>query len=333
MTAPLVDIRDLVLRYPNGLCAVDGVSFTVARGETLAVVGESGCGKSSLGRSVLRIEQPTSGTITFEGVDITGMSRRALRPMRRHFQMIFQDPFASLDPRSTVRGILDVQLKVQGFSDKADRQQRIGAAIDRVGLDRNALSRYPHEFSGGQRQRIGIARALILEPSFIVCDEAVSALDVSIRAQIMNLLLQLQQERQLAYLFISHDMAVVRHLADRVAVMYLGRLVEIGDSASIFEVPRHPYTQALMASVPRLNPRNRSETRYIPRGQPPSPLSPPPGCHYHPRCPLATDLCKREAPPLELRPDGGAVACHHADEAAGHVAAARPPQAPMLNRR
>lgn len=315
MTGPILQIQDLVLRYPNGLKALDGITFHVNRGETLAVVGESGCGKSSLGRTIMRIETPTSGTVAFDGTDITKMSRKMLRPLRRRFQMIFQDPFASLDPRSSVRQTLDVQLRVQGFSDKADRVARISAVIERVGLNTDALDRFPHEFSGGQRQRIGIARALILDPDFIVCDEAVSALDVSIRAQILNLLMDLQSERGLAYVFISHDMGVVKHIADRVAVMYLGRIVEIGDREQIFANPQHPYTRALLASVPQANPHKRRQNRNIVRGQLPSPLDPPKGCHYHPRCPLATEICRQKQPQLIAAPTtGGPVACHHAGE-------------------
>ena len=321
MTEPLLSLQDLGLRYRNGVQAVDGVSLAVMPRETLAVVGESGCGKSSLGKLILRLHEPTAGRILLDGRDITALSRRRLRPLRRHFQMIFQDPFASLNPRSSVGSILETQLLVQGIGDRHERRERTRAIAQRVGLDPGALDRYPHEFSGGQRQRIGIARALILEPKLVICDEPVSALDVSIRAQILNLLLDLQAERGLTYVFISHDMGVVEHIADRVAVMYLGRMVEIAEVADLFRQPRHPYTQALLAAVPSLDPDSRQCAAPI-SGDLPSPINPPSGCYYHPRCPLATDICRANRPPLTVAASGSAVACHHAETASARAAVA-----------
>ena len=308
----LVSIHGLSVTYGNGVRAVDRVDLDVHAGETLAIVGESGCGKSSLGKLIMRIIEPTDGRIVFDGIDITRMSRRRLRPLRARFQMIFQDPFASLNPRSTVGDILATQLIVQGIGTRAERRARVVAVAQRVGLGVSALDRYPHEFSGGQRQRIGIARALILNPQLLVCDEPVSALDVSIRAQILNLLADLQREHNLAYLFISHDMSVVEHIADRIAVMYLGRVVEIGAATTVLARPAHPYTQALLASVPRLDPALRHHSIPVPAGDLPSPTDPPAGCHYHPRCPKATAVCRKEAPLLRLVGPGAWGACHHA---------------------
>ncbi len=325
MTAPLLELRDVGVTYGNGVRAVDGVSLTLGRGETLAVVGESGCGKSSLGRLVMRLTDPTAGGILLGGQDITRLSRAALRPLRRRFQMIFQDPFASLNPRMTVRATLDTQLIAQRIGDRRERDRRVVTVAERVGLDAAALERYPHEFSGGQRQRIGIARALILEPELVVCDEPVSALDVSIRAQILNLLMDLQAEHGLSYLFISHDMGVVEHIADRVVVMYLGRLVEEAPAARLFAAPAHPYTRALLAAVPQPDPRQRLRFEDLASGDVPSPLSPPPGCHYHPRCRFATEICGQARPPLAPVPGGGQVACHHA----ALIALADPPAAPQ----
>ena len=313
---PLLEVQDLSVIYANGVRAVDRVSLQVRAGETLAIVGESGCGKSSLAKLIMRIQEPTGGRILFDGCDLTALTRRRLRPLRRRFQMIFQDPFASLNPRATVGNILATQCVVQGGGTRAERQERVAAAARRVGLDASALDRYPHEFSGGQRQRIGIARALILEPELIVCDEPVSALDVSIRAQILNLLLELQRERNLAYVFVSHDMSVVEHVADRIAVMYLGRIVESGDVVAVLSEPAHPYTRALLDSVPRLDPSLRHRRIPVPIGDMPSPTHPPSGCHYHPRCPLATEVCRRDAPALRSLPGRGLVACHHAEIAA-----------------
>ncbi len=314
MRQPLLQLDELGITYRNGVRAVDGVSLSVLRGETFAIVGESGCGKSSLAKLVMRLHDPSRGRIVFDGQDITHLERRRLRPLRRRFQMIFQDPFASLNPRMTVRGTLETQLVVQGIGGRAERARRVSATADRVGLGSAALDRYPHEFSGGQRQRIGIARALILEPDLVVCDEPVSALDVSIRAQILNLLIDLQTERAMTYVFISHDMSVVEHVADRVAVMYLGRIVEVARAGRMFKAPAHPYTRALLAAVPKLDPRTRFQGREIPFGDLPSPSDPPPGCHYHPRCPFATDLCRTTAPLLREICGDTRVACHHAEE-------------------
>jgi peptide/nickel transport system ATP-binding protein len=312
MKPPLLELVDAGVTYGNGVRAVDRVSLSMERGETLAVVGESGCGKSSLGKLVMRLQKPTAGRVIFNGQDITSMSRRRLRPLRRHFQMIFQDPFASLNPRMTVRKTLEMQLIVQGIPNTPERKQLVAVIAERVGLDGGALDRYPHEFSGGQRQRIGIARALILQPELVVCDEAVSALDVSVRAQILNLLTDLQQEHQLSYLFISHDMAVVEHIADRVAVMYLGRIVELAPADRLFSAPAHPYTRALMAAVPQLDPSERFLNHDVASGDLPSPANPPRGCTYHPRCPLATKLCYDTPPELSPMEAGRLVACHHA---------------------
>jgi oligopeptide/dipeptide ABC transporter ATP-binding protein len=313
MSAPLLEIRDVSVTYGNGVRAVDSVSLQLRRGETLAVVGESGCGKSSLAKLAMRLVDATSGAVLLDGQDLTRLDRAALRPLRRRFQMIFQDPFASLNPRMTVRATLETQLVAQGLGTRPERAGLVADAARRVGLDAFALDRYPHEFSGGQRQRIGIARALITNPDLVICDEPVSALDVSIRAQILNLLMDLQAERGLAYLFISHDMGVVEHIADRVAVMYLGRVVEEAPAARLFATPAHPYTRALIAAVPKPDPRRRLAGAEIAAGELPSPQAPPPGCHYHPRCRFASGLCTSTAPPFRDLPGGGRVACHHAD--------------------
>jgi len=313
MNPPLLEVENLSVTYGNGVRAVDRVNLQVRAGETLAIVGESGCGKSSLAKLIMRIYEPTSGRVIFDGCDLTALDRRRLRPLRRRFQMVFQDPFASLNPRATVGSILATQLVVQGIGTRAERQSRVLAMAARVGLDGMALDRYAHEFSGGQRQRIGIARALMLEPDLVVCDEPVSALDVSIRAQILNLLLELQRERNLAYIFVSHDMAVVEHVADRVAVMYLGRVVEAGTVDAVMSHPAHPYTRALLDSVPRLDPSSRLRSIPVVVGDLPSPTNPPPGCHYHPRCPIATAVCAREAPALAEVSSGALAACHHAE--------------------
>ena len=293
------------------LRAVDGVSLEVMPGETLGLVGESGCGKSTLGRLLLRLQEPTGGRVYFDGQDITDLSQSALRPIRSQMQIIFQDPYSSLNPRMTVQAALSEALRVHGLvSSASEEQQRIAALLDRVGLRPEHMRRYPHEFSGGQRQRIGIARALAVSPSFIVADEPVSALDVSIQAQIVNLLSDLQEELGLSYLFIAHDLHVVEHVSRRVAVMYLGRVVELATSEQIYRNPRHPYTQALLSAAPEPDPTARKR-RLLLQGDVPSPLDPPNGCAFHPRCPITEKgLCDREVPALRTLEAGHEVACH-----------------------
>jgi oligopeptide/dipeptide ABC transporter ATP-binding protein len=313
----LLEARDLVKHFPSRISAfgrvmtkvhaVDGVSLTVAAGETLALVGESGCGKSTVGRLVLRLIEATGGQVLFEGTDLARLGDAALREKRRHAQLIFQDPFASLNPRMTVGDILAEPLMLHRVVPAADRPARVGALLTEVGLQPHHAQRYPHEFSGGQRQRIAIARAIAVEPKLIVCDEPVSALDVSIRAQILNLLRDLQRRRGLALLFISHDLAVVKHIADRIAVMYLGRIVETAATDALFAEPRHPYTRALLSAIPVAAP-GAARNRQILEGDVPSPLAPPPGCHLNTRCPFAIDRCRSERPQLEG--GGHAVACH-----------------------
>jgi len=301
----------VIPRQVGAVRAVDGVSLHIGPGETLGLVGESGCGKSTLGKAVVRLLKPTSGSIGFNGTDITRMSQRALRPLRRDFQMIFQDPVESLDPRMSVRSIIEEPLLIHRIGSGSDRVRMVNELLDRVGLPSSAAERYPFEFSGGQRQRIGIARALALKPKLIVCDEPVSALDVSVQAQIVNLLQDLQEEFRLSYLFIAHDLAVVKHISDRVAVMYLGKIVEQAEKSALYRAPRHPYTQALLASIPVPNPRLRRPRMRL-TGDVPSALAPPSGCRFHTRCPHATELCRREEPPMIEAAIGHAVACHHA---------------------
>ncbi|HET6577382.1 MAG TPA: dipeptide ABC transporter ATP-binding protein [Gemmatimonadales bacterium] len=319
---PLLEVRDLVKYYTSrGLFradappvrAVDGVSFEVARGETLALVGESGCGKSSAGRTILRLQEPTSGRVAFEGNDVFALDRTSLRRLRRRMQIIFQDPYSSLNPRMSIGSAVAEGIEIHRLARGAEVGRRVGALLEEVGLDPGYARRYPHEFSGGQRQRIGIARALAVEPSFIVCDEPVSALDVSVQAQVLNLLADLQRERGLAYLFIAHDLAVVRQIAHRVAVMYLGRIVESGPTEALLSEPRHPYTVALLSAVPEPDP-GRKQTRIVLSGDLPSPSNPPPGCPFHTRCwhPSKNERCRTEVPPL--RPVGPTVAaCHYAE--------------------
>src|SRR5689334_20956273 len=322
---PLLEVRGLRMHFPvtEGIVisrkvgevkAVDGIDFTVRRGETLGLVGESGCGKTTTGRCILRLEKPTAGEIIYDGVDIAKMGRKDLLALRRRMQVIFQDPYSSLNPRMKVGDIVAEPIKVHGVErDSARRRIRVDELLAMCGLDPKFSDRYPHEMSGGQRQRVGIARALALEPEFIVCDEAVSALDVSIQAQVVNLLEDLRERLGLTYLFIAHDLSVVRHLCQRVAVMYLGRIVEIAASDELFDHPLHPYTQALLAAVPIPDPRIEATRAFRPpRGEVPSPINPPTGCVFHPRCPMAVEACKRTRPKMrELRP-GHWVACDEA---------------------
>jgi oligopeptide/dipeptide ABC transporter ATP-binding protein len=313
----LLELRGLAVHYATArgtLRAVDGVDLDIARGETVGLVGESGCGKSTLGKALLGLAPVTAGAVRFDGVDLTALGARARAPFRRRMQMIFQDPFGSLNPRHTIGAILEAPLKVHGLGDRAARRARVAALIAQVGLPPDAVARYPHEFSGGQRQRIGIARALALEPDLIVCDEPVSALDLSIQAQILNLLVDLKRDLGLAYLFISHDLGVVRYFADRVLVMYLGRIVESAPAATLWRRPMHPYTRALIAAVP--DPARRRQAAPL-AGDLPSPQDVPTGCRFHPRCPFATDLCRTTEPPPRTLEDGHAVACHHAEAVAG----------------
>ena len=319
---PLVSVRNLVKHYHSAglfgrttppVRAVDGVSFDVGRGETLALVGESGCGKSSVGRTILRLQEPTSGAMSFDGKDVFSLNRTQLRQLRRQMQIIFQDPYSSLNPRMTIGAAIAEGIQIHRLASRSDVPARVAALLEEVGLDPTYARRYPHEFSGGQRQRIGIARALAVQPSFIVCDEPVSALDVSVQAQVLNLLSDLQQQRGLSYLFIAHDLAVVRQIAHRIAVMYLGRIVEEGFTDQILSNPRHPYTVALLSAVPEPDPTFRRD-RIVLSGDLPSPSNPPPGCPFHTRCfhPLKSERCRTEVPLLRSV-DGTVAACHYAE--------------------
>jgi len=317
----LVDVRDLVKYYAGergwfGLGrprppvrAVDGVSFTIAAGKTLGLVGESGSGKTTVGRTMLRLQEPTRGTVVFDGKDVFALDAGPLRALRRQMQIVFQDPYSSLNPRMTVAETLREPLEIHSLKGE------VSALLDEVGLDAEFAKRYPHELSGGQRQRVGIARALSVAPQFIVCDEPVSALDVSVQAQVLNLLADLQARRRLTYLFIAHDLAVVRHIADEVAVMYLGKIVERAPAAEIYAQPRHPYTRALLSAVPEPNPR-AAKQRIVLAGDIPSPANPPPGCPFHPRCPhpLKSERCHTEPPPLRQITPGHVAACHYAEK-------------------
>ncbi|HMA70220.1 MAG TPA: dipeptide ABC transporter ATP-binding protein [Xanthobacteraceae bacterium] len=301
--------RGLLRRTSGYVFAVDGVSFAIAAGQTLGLVGESGCGKSTVGRSILRLIEPTGGSVRINGADITHLDKAALRPFRRQMQIIFQDPFSSLDPRMTAGDIVGEPLRVHGIGGARERTARVAELFERVGLRRAQMRDYPHQFSGGQRQRIGIARALALAPSLIIGDEPVSSLDVSIQAQILNLITELQQDLGLAYLFISHNLAVVEHISHRIAVMYLGRIVEYTDTRTLFVTPLHPYTESLLAAVPVPDPSVKRE-RCVLQGEVPSPIDPPAGCHFHTRCPYAIERCRVERPALrEVRP-AQLVACH-----------------------
>jgi peptide/nickel transport system ATP-binding protein len=309
--------RGFLRRVVGTARAVDGVSLDIYEGETVGLVGESGCGKTTLGRLLLRANDPTGGQIYFRKngdlVETTALSQRDLKPLRREMQIIFQDPFSSLDPRMTVLDIIAEPLRVQGVRDKEQIRARVRDLLTRVGLRVQHMNRYPHAFSGGQRQRIGIARALVLQPRLIVADEPVSALDVSIQAQILNLLKALQQEFDLTYLFISHDLSVVQHISDRVAVMYLGSIVEMAATDDLFAKPRHPYTEALLAAVPRADP-DQPKRRFVLPGDVPNPANPPPGCHFHPRCRYAQEICRRDRPALREITPGHVAACHFAEE-------------------
>jgi oligopeptide transport system ATP-binding protein len=320
---PLLEVDNLVKHYPirGGILrrtrqyarAVDGVSFTLQRGETLGLVGESGCGKTTISRTILRLEKATSGRVFFQGTDMFGASRGALKTLRRNMQIIFQDPYASLDPRLTVGESIAEGLVIHGIGNsRQERNEAVREALVRVGLNAGHMGRFPHEFSGGQRQRIGIARALVMRPDFVVCDEPVSALDVSVQSQVLNLLRSLQQEMGLTYLFIAHNLSVVEHISDRVAVMYLGKIVELAGRDALYRRPMHPYTKALISAIPIPDPTVRGD-RILLEGDVPSPINPPSGCRFHPRCWMAEEVCREQEPPFEAKEPGHWSACHFAE--------------------
>jgi len=321
MTQPLLSVRDLKMHFPlkNGfrrtgtVHAVDGVSFDLYKGETLALVGESGCGKSTTGRTVLRLEEATSGSIQFDGCDVRNLSKKELFTLRREMQIVFQDAYSFLNPRLTIGDAIAEPMEVHGLYDKAERTRRVEELLDIVGLSADYAKRYPHECSGGQRQRLGIARALTLQPKLIVADEPVSALDVSVQSQVLNLFQDLKERFGLSYLFISHDLSVVRHVADRVAVMYLGKIVELGTAEQVFGGTAHPYTKALLSAVPQHEVAVPRE-RIVLQGEVPSPIHPPGGCAFHTRCPFATELCKQAVPALDEIADGHFTACHFVEK-------------------
>ena len=323
MTEPLLRVEGLTKHFPvkggvflrtqGHVHAADDVSFVLNEGETLGLVGESGCGKSTVGKTLLRLVEPTAGAVFFEGRDIAQLDGKAMRALRREIQIVFQDPFESLNMRHTIGRILEEPFVIHRLGTADERRRWVGELLSRVGLDASAVNRFPHEFSGGQRQRIGIARAIALRPKLIVCDEAVSALDVSIQSQVINLLLDLQREMNLALIFIAHDLTVVKHVSDQIAVMYLGEVVETQPATSIYRQPRHPYTRALISSIPIADPTKRVE-RTILTGEVPSPIDPPSGCRFHPRCAFSTERCRDEKPLVRILNEHSTVACHHFEE-------------------
>lgn len=325
MKKELLNVKNLKQYFPikggifggtvNHVKAVDDISFTVYEGETVSIVGESGCGKSTTGRAIMRLDEPTSGEVFFEGTDLLSLNKAQMTRKRRDLQMIFQDPYASLNPRKTASQVLEEALEIQNIVPKNERRSRSIELLETVGLAAHQADRYPHEFSGGQRQRIGIARALSVNPKLVISDEAVSALDVSIQAQVLNLMKKLQRDMKLTYLFISHDLGVVRHISDRIIVMYLGKIVEIADKHSLFKDPQHPYTRALLSAIPSMDPDRRTE-RIILKGDVPSPIDPPSGCRFHTRCPYVTDRCRNESPTLRTAYEEGShqAACHYIED-------------------